>query len=201
MARADRDVVRVLVAEDQYLAREGTRFLLADEPTVQVVGTADNLAEVLAESDRLAPDVVPMDIRMPPSFTVEGIEAAHAIKRSRPRTGVLVLSQHDDEEYVWALFRDGFDGLGYLHKVRLGHLDQLVRALHEVAGGGSVVDPKILDALMQRRRRKPGSALAQLTAAEQETLRLMADGCSNTAVAARLSVSVATVEKRIASVF
>jgi len=194
-------ILRVLIAEDQYLTREGTRSLLAEEATVEVVGVAEDLAGVISETQRLAPHAVLMDIRMPPTFTMEGIQAAHAIRRSSPSTGVLILSQHDDEEYVWALFENGVAGLGYLHKVRLGDMDQLVRALHEVAGGGSVVDPKILDALVRRRARRPGSALSRLTPAELDTLRLMADGCSNAAIGVGLSVSVATVEKRIAAVF
>ncbi len=193
--------VRLLIAEDQYLMREGIRSLLAEEPTVEVVGVAGDLAGVIDEAERLCPDVVLMDVRMPPTFTMEGISAAHAIKRRSPSTGVLVLSQHDDEEYVWALFEKGFGGLGFLHKVRLGDLGQLVRGLHEVANGGSVVDPRILESLVQRRVRKPGSPLARLTPGELDTLRLMADSCSNAAIGSRLSISVATVEKRIAAVF
>lgn len=108
--------LRVLIAEDQYLLREGTRRLLAEVPGVDVVGEAADYDTVLAESRRLAPDVVLMDIKMPPTYSTEGIDAAHVIKRERPQTGVVVLSQHDDESYVWALLEAGVAGYGYLHK-------------------------------------------------------------------------------------
>jgi DNA-binding NarL/FixJ family response regulator len=193
--------LRVLLAEDQFLIREGTRRLLADQPGIEVVGVAADFDGVLAEARRLQPDVVLMDIRMPPTYTTEGIDAAHAIRAERPETGIVILSQHDDEAYVWALFAHGTAGYGYLHKVRVGDTDQLVRALREVAAGGSVLDPRIVQTLVEQRSRKPGSPLAQLTAAERDVLRLMAEGRSNAAIAATLGVVVGTVEKRIAAVF
>jgi len=142
-----------------------------------------------------------MDVKMPPTHTMEGIEAAHAIKAERPETGIVMLTQHDDEEYVWALLEQGVAGYGYLHKIRVGDLDQVVRAIREVAAGGSVLDPRIVETLLARRSRKPGSPLAELTPAELEVLRLMAEGKSNQAVASALYVSLGTVEKRIAAVF
>lgn len=192
---------RVLVAEDQYLMREGTRRLLAERDEVDVVGVAHDLGSVLAEARRLEPDVILMDVKMPPSYSMEGIEAAHAIKTERPKTGVVMLTQHDDEEYVWALLENGVAGYGYLHKIRVGDLDQLVRAIREVAAGGSVLDPRIVETLLAHRSRKPGSPLGELTSAELDVLRLMAEGKSNQAVAAALHVSLGTVEKRIAVVF
>lgn len=123
------------------------------------------------------------------------------IKRERPQTGVVVLSQHDDEGYVWALLEAGVAGYGYLHKLRVGDVEQLVRALREVAAGGSVLDPRILQTLLDRRSRKPGSPLAALTPGERDVLRLMADSRSNSAIAADLNIAVGTVEKRVASVF
>ncbi len=193
--------LRVLIAEDQYLTREGTRRLLEERPEVDVVGAAADYEGVLAEARRTRPDVVLMDVKMPPAYSMEGIEAAHAIKRERPETGVVMLTQHDDESYVWALLEGGVAGYGYLHKVRVGDVEQLVRAMAEVAAGGSVLDPRIVETLLQQRSRKPGSPLGRLTAAELEVLRLMAEGKSNQAIASALYVSLGTVEKRIAAIF
>ena len=193
--------LRVLVAEDQYLAREGTVRLLDGQPGVEVVGTASDRDEVLEETRRLRPDVVLMDIKMPPTNTTEGIDAAHVIKAEMPEIGVVVLTQHDDEEYVWALLEKGVDGYGYLHKVRIGDLETLIRAIEEVAAGGSMVDPRILHTLLARRARKPSSPLARLTRAELDVLGWMAEGRSNQAIAAELYVSVGTVEKRSAAIF
>lgn len=181
--------------------REGTRRLLEERDEVEVVGLADDLESVLAAARRLEPDVVLMDVKMPPTHTMEGIEAAHAIKAERPETGIVMLTQHDDEEYVWALLEGGVDGYGYLHKIRVGDVDQVVRAIREVAAGGSVLDPRIVETLLARRSRKPGSPLAELTSAELDVLRLMAEGRSNQAIADSLFVSLGTVEKRIAAVF
>jgi len=194
-------VLRVLIAEDAYIAREGTRRLLEGQPGVEVVGAAADYDEVLDAVRRLRPHVVLMDVKMPPTFSMEGIEAAHEIKREHPETGVVVLSQHDDEEYVWALLRHGVEGYGYLHKVRVGDVDQLLRALREVAAGGSALDPRIVETLLQRRARKPGSPLATLAPGELQVLELMAAGRSNQAIADELHVSVGAVEKRIATVF
>jgi len=181
--------------------REGTRRLLAEQPGIDVVGEAVDYESVLAESRRLEPDVVLMDIKMPPTHSMEGIEAAHVIKTERPKTGVVILSQHEEEGYVWALLEGGVSGYGYLHKVRVGDVDQLVRALREVAAGGSVLDPRILETLLDRRSRKPGSRLSRLTQGELDVLRLISESRSNSAIASQLSVGVGTVEKRISAVF
>ncbi len=181
--------------------REGTRRLLAEVPGVDVVGEAFDYDSVLAESRRLSPDVVLLDIKMPPTHSMEGIEAAHVIKNELPDVGVVVLSQHEDEGYVWALLEGGVAGYGYLHKVRVGDVDQLVRALREVAAGGSVLDPRILQTLLDRRSKKPGSPLSELTAGELDVVRLMAASRSNSAIASQLSIAVGTVEKRIAAIF
>jgi DNA-binding NarL/FixJ family response regulator len=193
--------LRVLIAEDQYLMREGTRRLLEEVPGINVVGEASDYDSVLAETRRLKPDVVLMDIKMPPTHSMEGIDAAHVIKEELPDTGVVVLSQHEEEGYVWALLESGVAGYGYLHKVRVGDVDQLVRALREVAGGGSVLDPRILETLLDRRSKKPGSPLSELTQGELDVLRLMAESRSNNAIASELSIAVGTVEKRIAAIF
>jgi DNA-binding NarL/FixJ family response regulator len=193
--------LRVLIAEDQYLTREGTRRLLDERDEIDVVGVASDLDSVLAETRRLCPDVILMDIKMPPSYSMEGIEAAHLIKKERPETGIVMLTQHDDEGYVWALLEQGVAGYGYLHKVRVGDIDQLVRVIGEVASGGSVLDPRIVETLLSRRSKKPGSALGGLTSAELDVLARMAEGRSNPAIAEALHVSLGTVEKRIAAVF
>ncbi len=193
--------LKVLIAEDQYLMREGTRRLLAEMPGIDVVGEASDYDSVLAESRRLEPDVVLMDIKMPPTHSMEGIEAAHVLKNERPDIGIVVLSQHEDEGYVWALLASGVAGYGYLHKVRVGDVDQLVRALREVAAGGSVLDPRILETLLYRRTKKPGSPLSELTPGELTVLRLMAESSSNSAIASELSLSLGTVEKRITAIF
>src|SRR5680860_522779 len=158
--------LRVLIADDEYLMREGTRRLLAEVAGIDVVGEAFDYDSVLAETRRLKPDVVLMDIKMPPTHSMEGIEAAHVIKNELPDIGVVVLSQHEDEGYVWALLEGGVAGYGYLHKVRVGDVDQLVRAMREVAAGGSVLDPRILETLLDRRSKKPGSPLSKLTPGE-----------------------------------
>ena len=190
-----------MIAEDQYLMREGTKRILGEVPGIDVVGEASDFDSVLAETRRLRPNVVLMDIKMPPTHSMEGIEAAHVIKGELPETGVVVLSQHEDEGYVWALLENGVAGYGYLHKVRVGDVDQLVRALREVAAGGSVLDPRILETLLDRRSNKPGSALSELTAGELEVLKLMAESRTNGAIASQLSIAVGTVEKRAAAVF
>ena len=190
-----------MIAEDQYLMREGTRRLLAEVADVDVVGEASDYDSVLSEARRLKPDVVLMDIKMPPTHSMEGIRAAHAIKAEQPETGVVVLSQHDDEGYVWALLEGGVAGYGYLHKVRVGDVDQLVRAMREVAAGGSVLDPRILETLLHRRAKKPGSPLSGLTPGELDVLTLMAESRSNSAIASELAIAVGTVEKRVAAIF
>lgn len=193
--------LKVLIAEDQYLMREGTRRLLEEHGGLDVVGVASDYDSVLAETRRLRPDVVLMDIKMPPTYSMEGIEAAHAIKGELPDTGIVVLSQHDDEGYVWALLEHGVEGYGYLHKVRVGDVEQLVRAIREVAGGGSVLDPRIVEKLLALRSRKPGSPLADLTPGELDVLGLMAEGMSNKRISEALHLSVGAVEKRIAAIF
>ena len=193
--------LRVLLAEDHYLVREGTKRLLESHGGLDVVGVAADYDTVLAEARRLKPDAVLMDIKMPPGYSTEGIDAAHVIKKEMPETGVVMLSQHDDEVYVWRLLSQGVAGYGYLHKVRVGDVDQLVSAVEQVAAGGSVLDPHIVQRLVDHRSRKPGSPLSALTPAELDVLRLMAEGRSNAAIAARLSVSVATVERRINVLF
>jgi DNA-binding NarL/FixJ family response regulator len=193
--------VRVLVAEDHFVTREGLRRLLEEQPDIDVVGSAADPAEALALAERHKPDVLLTDIRMPPTHTTEGIDLAHAVRAMLPACGVVVLSQHDDEEYIWSLFADGVAGYAYLHKLRVGDAEQLVRAVHEVATGGSVLDPAIVQRLLAQRAGKPGSPLSQLSEGELDVLRLMAEGYSNAGIAAETHLATGTVEKRIAAVF
>lgn len=194
-------LLRVLLAEDQYLGREGTRRLLQEHGGVEVVAVAGDYDDVLAQARQWRPDVVLMDVKMPPTYSMEGIRAAHVLREELPGIGILVLTQHDDEGYVWALLQHGVEGLGYLHKVRVGDVEQVVRALHEVAAGGSVLDPRIVARLLDYRSSKPGSPLTQLTPGEREVLSLMAEGSSNRRIAAALHLSAGAVEKRIAIIF
>lgn len=191
----------VFLAEDQFLVRAGTQRLLEEHGAIRVVGSAGDYDAVIDGVRRTTPAAVLMDIRMPPTFTMEGIEAAHVIRAELPETGIVVLTQHDDEEYVWALLEHGVEGLGYLHKVRVGDIDQVVRALHEVAAGGSVLDPRIVETLLRHRSRKPGSPLSRLSAGERDVLALMAEGYANRGIADHLHLSLGAVEKRIAAVF
>ena len=193
--------MRVLVAEDHFVTREGLRRLLEEQPGIDVVGCAADPDEALALAQRLTPDVLLTDIRMPPTHTTEGIDLAHAVRAMLPTCGVVVLSQHDDEEYIWSLFADGVAGYAYLHKLRVGDAEQLVRAVHEVATGGSVLDPAIVARLLAQRAGKPGSPLSQLSDGELDVLRLMAEGYSNAGIAAETHLATGTVEKRIAAVF
>lgn len=187
--------LRVLIAEDNYLVREGTRRLLEDSGEIEVVAAVGSAEELLDAVERLRPDAVVTDIRMPPGHDMEGIEAAHKIRARHPQVGVVVLSQHADEGYAFELLKDGTAGLAYLLKERLGDLEDLVRALRETVAGRSVIDSAVVEALLARRSRLATSPLSQLTPREMDVLREMAQGKTNAAVAAALSVSESAVEK------
>lgn len=191
--------LRVALAEDSYLVREGTRQLLESTGRIAVVGAVSTAAELVDTVDRLLPDAVMTDIRMPPNHSTEGIDAAHAIRAAHPGVGVVVLSQHADEGYALELFKHGADGLAYLLKERIGDRDQLVHALDETTRGGSVIDPVVVDALVGRRRLD--RTLAQLTARELDVLREMAQGRSNAAVATKLYLSESSIEKHVGAIF
>jgi DNA-binding NarL/FixJ family response regulator len=193
--------MRVVLAEDNYLVREGTRRLLEDSGEVRVVAAVGDAEELLAAVRRLAPQAVVTDIRMPPGHHMEGILAAHAIRAEHPGTGVVVLSQHTDESYAFELLRDGTAGLAYLLKDRLGDVDELVHALREVAAGGSVIDPVVVDALVARHSRTDQSPLAGLTARELDVLREMARGRTNAGIEESLHLSASTVEKHVNAIF
>lgn len=193
--------VRVVIAEDNYLVREGVRRLLEDSGEVEVLACTGNATELLDAARRLSPDAVLTDIRMPPGHRMEGIEAAHAIRAAHPDTGVVVLSQHADESYALALFADGSAGLGYLLKDRIGDLEDLVHALREVHAGGSVIDPQIVDTLVRRRGAGAQSPLATLSPRELDVLREMAQGKTNAGIEQTLYLSSSTVEKHVNAIF
>jgi DNA-binding NarL/FixJ family response regulator len=195
------DRLRVVIAEDNYLVREGTRKLLEDSGEIEVLAAVGDAEQLRHAVRRLTPDAVLTDIRMPPGHHMEGIEAAHAIRAEHPGIGVAVLSQHTDESYAFALLRDGTTGLAYLLKDRLGDLEDLIRALREVARGGSVIDPQVVDALVARRTRTTTSALAALTRRELDVLREMAQGKTNAGIEQALHLSSSTVEKHVNSIF
>ncbi len=194
-------MVRVVFADDNYLVREGVAGLLTEATGVDLVETVaapDALHRAVAEH---RPDAVLTDIRMPPSFTTEGIEAAKRIRAEFPGTGVVVLSQYVEEDYAFELLSDGVAGLGYLLKERVSQVDELVRALDDVARGGSALDPKVVEGLVARRSLEPSSALAGLTSREMEVLRELATGRSNAATAKALFMSERAVEKHVGAVF
>ncbi len=193
--------LRVVIAEDNYLVREGTRRLLEDSGEVDVLASVNNAEELLQAVDGLRPDAVLTDIRMPPGHQVEGIEAAHAIRKRHPGIGVVVLSQHSDAAYAIQLLKDGTDGLGYLLKTRVGELDELLHALREVAAGRSVVDAAVVERLVDYRSRQTESPLRMLSERERDVLREMAEGKSNSAIAGDLHVSESSVEKYVNSIF
>ena len=195
------DRVRVVLAEDHYLVREGTRRLLEDSGAVDVLAAVGNAEELLDAVGRLQPDAVLTDIRMPPGHHMEGIEAAHRIRAEHPGVGVVVLSQHADELYALELLRDGADGRAYLLKDRVGDLDELLRAVHEVVAGRSVIDPRVVEALVARRTRSESSPGGDLTGRELDVLREMAQGKSNAGIGASLFLSESAIEKHVRSIF
>jgi DNA-binding NarL/FixJ family response regulator len=193
--------LRVVIAEDNYLVREGTRQLLEDSGEVRVLASVGNATELKDAAARMGPHVVITDVRMPPGQHMEGIEAAHRIRESHPQIGVVVLSQYADPAYAVELLRNGSDGLAYLVKDRVGDLDELIRAIREVAGGGSVIDSQVVEALISQRRQAEDSPLAELTPRELDVLRAMAEGKSNPGIAETLFLSESSVEKHVNSIF
>ncbi len=194
-------MVRVVFAEDNYLVREGTAALLQGSDDVELLGTAAALDELLTAVEELKPEVVLTDIRMPPTNTTEGIDAAKRIRADHPDIGVVVLSQFAEEEYAYELLKDGAAGLGYLLKERVADVTEVVRALNEVAKGGSVLDPKIVEALVAAKDRMAHSPLASLTEREREVLDHMAQGKNNASIAQSLFLTERAVEKHINSLF
>jgi DNA-binding NarL/FixJ family response regulator len=194
-------VIRVALAEDHVLLREGISRLVASNEDFELVGAASDLPQLLAMVTEQVPDVVVTDIRMPPTGTDEGIQAAAWIRQNHPRVGVVVLSQYTAPGYAVALLEHGSSGRGYLLKERVGSVDELARAIRTVAGGGSVIDPLVVDELVRARSQERMSGLSSLTPRESEILAEMAQGKSNSAIAGALYVTERAVEKHTNSIF
>ena len=187
---------RVVLAEDDVLLREGLGSLLERSGYV-VVGQAGDGIQLLTLVMESRPDLVVADIRMPPTHTTEGLEAARVIRQELPHTGILVLSAYAEVEHAIELLADG-GGIGYLLKSRIADVEEFLDALERIARGGSVVDPALVQELVTARRRK--DPLAELSAREGQVLRLMAEGRSNAGIARQLLVTEGTVEKHVSSI-
>jgi DNA-binding NarL/FixJ family response regulator len=190
--------MRVALAEDSLLLRRGVARLLEDAG-FEVVWQAGDGEDLLAKVAADAPDVAVVDIRMPPTFSDEGLRAAHALRESNPEVGVLILSQYVDTDYALEILSGGVSGRGYLLKDRVMDLEAFVEAVRRVGEGGSVIDPEVVDALLGRRRE--ASPLELLTERELEVLGLMAEGRSNQAISERLFLSPKTIEAHVRSIF
>jgi DNA-binding NarL/FixJ family response regulator len=194
-------VLRLVLAEDSFLMREGITSLLALDDDLDLVASAESYDGLLAAVEEHHPDVVVTDIRMPPTQTDEGIRAANIIRADHPEIGVVVLSQYVEPDYAMRLFEDGSEGRAYLLKERVADLDELSAAIHKVHAGGSVVDPKVVEALINARSTDDGSILDRLTEREHEVLAEMAKGGNNSAIGEALFISARSVEKHIGSIF
>ena len=192
--------IRVVLAEDSYLVREGVRRLLETDPEIELISSCGDLDALFAAVERDQPEVVVTDIRMPPRNTDEGIRAAARLREDHPEIGV-VLSQHDEPEYALRLLERGSARRAYLLKDSLNDPVRLTAAVQEVARGGSVIDPKVVETLVAARGRKAGSKVQELTERERDVLSEMAQGRNNDTIAERLHLSVRMVEKHINSIF
>jgi len=191
----------MVLADDQYLVREGLRRLLEAQEGLEVVSVCGDLDSLLAEVESERPDVVVTDIRMPPGNLDEGIQAAILLRDSNPEVGVVVLSQYVSPGYLPALLEGGSQRRAYLLKERVKDIDQLVAAIQDVAEGGSVFDPKVVEALVAENARSEDSPLNDLTPRERDVLHEMAEGKNNAAIAAALVLTERSVEKVIHSIF
>jgi len=190
--------VRVAIAEDSVLLREGLARLL-DDAGFEVVAQCENADDLLLKVRSYSPDVAIVDIRLPPTHNDEGLRAALEIRSKHPSVGVLVLSQYVELGLALKLLADSAEGVGYLLKDRISDVDEFVSALRRVAEGGSALDPIIVTTLVSRQR--PDDPLAQLTPREREVLELMASGASNQGIAGALVITVRAVEKYVSSIF
>jgi len=193
--------IRLVVADDSYLIRESLQHAFADQDRAEIVGVCTDRCGLEATIEERRPDVVMTDIRMPPSGEEEGIQAAARLRETHPDIGVVVLSQYAEPAYAMQLLQSGTSGRAYLLKERLSHRGQLLDAIEAVAAGGSVIDPKIVELLIDARSRSEQSPLGELTARELELLALIAEGKSNTAIAETLVLTKRAVEKHVNSIF
>jgi DNA-binding NarL/FixJ family response regulator len=190
--------VRVAIAEDSVLLREGLARLL-EEGGLEVVAQCEDGDDLLRKIRSTAPDVAIVDIRLPPTHNDEGLQAALVIRAEHPETSVLVLSQYVEVGLAMKLLADSAEGVGYLLKDRISDVDEFVQAVQRVAEGGSALDPTIVSTLLGRQR--PDDPIAQLTPREREVLELMASGSSNQGIADSLVITVRAVEKYVSSIF
>jgi DNA-binding NarL/FixJ family response regulator len=193
--------IKVVVADDSALIREGLAAMLSSQPEVEFAGACADGLELDRMVEDADPDVVVTDLRMPPSGGREGIRIAARLRRSNPQTGVVVLSQYVEPDYAIELMSEGTARRAYLLKDRVDDAPELVRAIRAVSTGGSVVDPAVVEALIAAQQRQNGSALAELTAREREILALIAEGRSNAAIAESLVLTKRAVEKHVNSIF
>lgn len=193
--------IRLILADDSYIIREGVRELVRGLDDIAVVAACSDFDTLNDAVDRERPDVVLTDIRMPPTNTDEGIRVADALRRAHPEIGVVVLSQYSDAEYALALLDKGATGRAYLLKERVTDVEQLAHAIREVARGGSVIDPKVVENLIASRSRQARSPLKDLTPRETDVLRQVAQGKNNAATATHLHLTERAVEKHINSIF
>jgi DNA-binding NarL/FixJ family response regulator len=193
--------IRVVLAEDNYLLRTAVQQLLESQDDIEILEVCSDLASLRGAIASQHPDVVLTDIRMPPTGTDEGLQAASELRESSPDTGVVVLSQYAEPQYALALLEKGAARRAYLLKERVTDVDQLVAAIREVARGGSVIDPVVVEALVSARAAHAASPLHDLTPRERETLERMAQGKSNAAIAQSLFLTERAVEKHINSIF
>ena len=193
--------IRLVLAEDHYLVREGVRRLLEAQPGLEVAAVCGDLDSLLEAVERERPDVVVTDIRMPPGNSDEGIQAARRLRVTNPGLGVVVLSQYANPSYALALLDTGSAGRAYVLKERVHDVDPLVAAIRAVAEGGSLIDPKVVEGLVADRARPATSPLSELTARERDVLQKMAEGKNNASIAEELVVTERSVEKVIHSIF
>jgi DNA-binding NarL/FixJ family response regulator len=194
-------VIRVVIADDAFLAREAIEQVLASDPGIEVVAVCEDRYALLAEVEQQHPDAVVTDIRMPPTGTDEGIQVAQSLRETHPEIGVVVLSQYVEPNYAFALLGDGSAGRAYVLKERIHDSQQLVGAVKAVVAGESVIDAKVVDALIEARAHNEASPLAQLSQREREVLAEIAQGKSNAAIADSLFLTKRAVEKHINSIF
>jgi DNA-binding NarL/FixJ family response regulator len=197
----DGHTLRVVVGEDSFLTREAITALLNDTAGIELVAACEDAGTLRAAIERERPDVVLTDIRMPPGHRDEGIRLANELRETQPEVGVVVLSQHAEPTYAALLFEEGSERRAYLLKESIKNQAELTRALRTVAEGGSVVDPIVVEHLVEARRRREDSPLATLTSRELEILALIAEGRSNAAIAEELVVTKRAVERHINSIF
>lgn len=194
------DLLRVVIAEDHYLFRQGIAQLLEGSGDMKVVASVGDAAALLDRVGRLRPDAAVVDIRMPPSHQTEGIDAARQIRREHPDIGVVVLSQYINAIYAFELFQEGTTGLAYLLKDRVGDVDELRRAVVTVSAGGSVIDPTVVETMLARDGSSRSERMSHLTEREHLVLGQMAQGKSNAAIAETLFISESSVEKHISAI-